>query len=52
MRDNDYTNQVDRINERISNDDHSDTIKVVGRKAMNGVLESLDDEEIFKQVMS
>ena len=26
--------------------------KVVGRKAMNGVMESIDDEEIFKQVMS
>ena len=34
------------INSRINNDD-LDEMKM-GRKAMNGVMESIDDEDIFK----
>ena len=47
MRDNDYISNDDRMNERRSIDNLQE-IQIVGRKAMNGVLESLDDEEIFK----
>lgn len=37
---------TEMINSRINNDDF-DEIKI-GRKAMNGVMESIDDEDIFK----
>ena len=37
---------TEMINSRINNDD-LDEMKM-GRKAMNGVMESIDDEDIFK----